>query len=85
MLNIVLADTPEIYGRFRQLYLTVLTLHSDVLNGNATVEVIPPIYEFMDPHLVDFSVRVKNLHLVDSSEGKTCSSRSEAVLTLIIL
>jgi len=78
MLNIKLADTPEIYGNgffyffvyFYFLFLSHILPLSEVLNGNPALESTPPTYEFMDPHLVDYSVRVKNMHLVDSSEGK---------------
>ena len=78
MLNIKLADTPEIYGNgffylfvfiFISFFPHIFLPLSEVLNGNPALESTPPTYEFMDPHLVDYSVRVKNMHLVDSSEG----------------
>ena len=47
----------------------IYSLSVDVLNGNAAYQLLPPVYEFIDPHLLEYSVRAKNMHLVDSSEG----------------
>ncbi len=64
MLGISIANEPHIFQELNQHHR----------NG------LPVKFQFMEPHLVDFHVKVKHMHLIASCEGKALFMKSASLL-----